>query len=130
MKKYRIVTMIFLFIAGISCAVFFYQPLKENQVYEKELVLKEDNETKVSKWDEEKLILKAKDTFQTLLGLKIQESKYDAVVKFEIIALNAGDKEKREVARVSFLDKKYNATEYIVAYDTETGELVELYSVY
>lgn len=119
----------FVYGCGILCLFGFvlcYQPIKENHPYQREVEDPVESLLKDSDISEEKLVQKAKESFENLLHIEIDETDY--LVQTSIGSPNYLTYDEIKTARIAFHDPTSNDMVYSITYDASTGEVLELYS--
>lgn len=126
MKKNRIVLTGLLLAA--ACILLLYRPIRENEVYSREVKLPEFSQIQENSMSSAKMIKRAKNTLENVFAVEIDEEQYNIEVTYESYEISnyttAYGKQNLSFANIIFNSKNTGESEYIVACDTASGEIL------
>lgn len=125
------------FLLGISfivfCGIYLYEPIKENHIYTRGIELNEDVSLQESIVSEEAIIMKAKTKLEEILSIKIEDENYNITVDYESLEVSnyVTSYQKQDIinAQVGFGDIDTENCIYMITYNTNSGEVVQLFAL-
>lgn len=126
MRKNKIFLMVLA--TAAVCVLFLYRPVKENEIYTREIKLPETSEIQENSVSSEKMVKRAKNTLENVFSVQIDEGQYHTSVIYEshdmVNASTAYGKQNFSYANIDFYDIVTGDPVYIVSCDTTTGEIL------
>lgn len=132
MKKTRLI----LLLGGLFLLVlpFLYQPVKENQIYQRNVKLPETSEISEKSLGDNKMIQLAKNTLEKMFEISVDEDAYNITVEYESSQVSNYVtnyvKQNLTFANIAFKDKESNEMQYLVTCDATSGEILALIQQY